>query len=124
MSTITLAQKKEQAAALQLAAIKKFKAVYAGVSTPDYFPGASIYSEKLPNGDFYTEVYTGIGDTPQAAWQDAQDMAADRYDTAFLPVKAKGLGRETVASYYRNAGVTPADDTEAYCYVLLYILEA
>ena len=119
-----LADKKAQASALGLAAIKSFKFVSAGISSPDYFPGASIYGQRLPNGDYYTEVYTGIGQTPQEAFQDAQDMAADRYDTAFLPNKGKGLGRETVASYYKKAGISPDEDSETYCYVLLYIEEA
>lgn len=117
-----LAEKKAQALALGLAAIKSFKVVERGIDTPDYFPGASIYGVETRQGKYFSEVYTGIGSTPQEAYNDAVECASEVYDTAYLPAKAKGLQGETVAEFYERSGLD--DDGETYCYVLLYIEEA
>ncbi|GGG61019.1 hypothetical protein [Hymenobacter glacieicola] len=117
-----LADKKEQATTLGLAAIKSFKVVNRGIDTPDYFPGASIHAVKTAKDKYYTEVYTGIGSTPQEAYNDAVECASEVYDTAYLPSVAKDLKGETVAEFYERNGLN--DDGETYCYVLLYVEEA
>ena len=102
-------------------AIKAHKAEYMGVNAADYFPGATAHGTK------YDEVFTGIGETPQEAYQDACEQAAEMYDTAYLPATARmGANGETVASYLQDAGISDeeAAESEMYCYVLLYVQNA
>jgi hypothetical protein len=113
-----LADKITQAAIFGQSAIKAHKTEYAGIDAPDYFQGATCY------GTIYDEVFTGIGDTPQEAYQDACEGASEMFDTAYLPATARlGANGETVARYYKENGIED-EEGEMYCYVLLYVQTA
>lgn len=116
-----LADKKAQAAIFGQLAIKAHKTEYCGIDAPDYFQGATCY------GTTYDEVFTGIGETPQEAYQDACEGASEMFDTAYLPKSARlGADGETVAKYLRENGVSEeeAEQSDLNCYVLLYVQTA
>ena len=116
-----LADKKAQAAIFGQLAIKAHKTEYAGIDTSDYFQGATTH------GTQYDEVFTGIGETPQDAYNDACEQAAEMFDTAYLPRTARlGANGETVAKHIKENGLDPEEmeGCDINCYVLLYVQTA
>ena len=113
-----LADKIVQAAIFGQEAIKAHKIEYMGIDTSDYFQGATCY------GTIYDEVFTGIGDTPQEAYNDACEQASEMFDTVYLPKVARlGADGETVARFCKENEIE-VEDAEIYCYVLLYLKKA